>query len=540
MAQPLPAVSRAEPPAHRGASPADLSAPGTSRPEAERAVCAGLFWAWLTLRTAAWTLLAGLTLPNAPLDLIEWLAWGHEWRWGYPKHPPFPAWVAEVFSRLSPGGVGGVYLAGYLATACCLWAVWRLAREVLPPRPALAAALAAEGIIFFAWEPAEFSNNVVLNACWALAILCLHRALATDRARWWAGLGLAAGLGLLSKYTLAFLLGPMVAYLLCDPHARRSLARPGPYLAAAVATALFAPHFLWMVRNDFRTVSYALERSADAPSWVNHFKNPVLFALSQGARLLPVFLILVPLTSLRWRPRELSPRARSDRRFLLAVVLGPVALLLLLSLLRGVQLREIWGSPLWSFTGVLVLLCLRGDTTGRALARSGLLAGAVAAVFFGIALTKFYLEARFVRVPNRVQFPGARLAGEVTRAWGRWCDRPFGVVGGECWMAGNVACYARHRPSLYSSGAVGMVLMEERVTPWTGDEDLARRGGVLVWDAARMGDDLPAELRGRFPTARLQPPLVLPYQTLAPLPPARVGLAFVLPAGEPVRGSGPD
>src|SRR5215218_2553519 len=76
--------------------------------------CARLFWAWLVARTAFWTVVAVVGVPNAPLDLIEWLAWGHEWQWGYPKHPPFPAWIAEVFSWLGSGDVWGVYLASYL------------------------------------------------------------------------------------------------------------------------------------------------------------------------------------------------------------------------------------------------------------------------------------------------------------------------------------------------------------------------------------------------------------------------------------------
>src|SRR5882724_5688521 len=178
---------------------------GGADPRSEARNCARLFWGWLVLRTAAWTLLAVAAVPNAPLDLIEWLAWGHEWQWGYPKHPPFPAWAAEVFSWLSPGGVWGVYLAGYLFVAGCLWTVWRLGRELLPPRLALAAVLALEGLIFFTADAAEFNNNVVLDTFWALAVLAFHRALRTDRLGWWAALGTAFGLGLLSKYTMAVL-----------------------------------------------------------------------------------------------------------------------------------------------------------------------------------------------------------------------------------------------------------------------------------------------------------------------------------------------
>lgn len=492
--------------------------------------CARLFWACLAARTAFWTLVAVAGVPNAPLDLIEWLAWGHEWQWGYPKHPPFPAWAAEVFSWLSPGGVWGVYLAGYLCVAGCLWAVWRLGRELLPPRLALAAVAALEGMIFFTADAAEFNNNVVLGTTWAVAILCFHRALRTDRFGWWVALGTAFGLGLLSKYTMAVLLGPMGLYVLADRPSRRLLGRPGPYLAAAVALGLFAPHLVWMARHDFVTVGYGLDSAADSGHWVNHLKNPAVFAASQLGRLLPVFFVLAPLTSWHWRRQRLAPGPRRERDFLTAMVLGPVALLLAGSLVTGIRLREIWGSPLWSFTGVLLLAACRVDASAAALARARRNLGLVVLLAAAFALGKNVVEPLLWHRPGRANFPGRRVAEEVTREWHRVSDRPLPVVAGECWLAGNVSCYADDRPSMYSSGVPGCLIFDAAVTPWTGDDDLRDRGGALVWDADQMGDSLPTPFRARFPTARPGTVLVLPYQCLlTSLPPARIGVAIVPP-----------
>jgi 4-amino-4-deoxy-L-arabinose transferase-like glycosyltransferase len=517
------------PPAGRAAvSGVGALAPDGAARLSEQVRCARLFWGWLVARTVLWTGLAFLTQPNAPLDLIEWLAWGHEWRWGYPKHPPLPAWIAEIFAHLSPGDVWGVYLGAYLVSAVCLWAAWRLACELLPPRVALLAALSLEGLVFFNYDASEFSNNVVLNACWAAAVLCLYQALHTDRPRWWLGLGAAVGLGLLSKYTLGFLLAPMALYLVIDRRARRCLRRPGPYLAALTALGLFLPHALWMVRTDFLTVRYALDRASDAPTWGNHLRNPVVFALSQAGRLLPVLFVLAPLTTWRWRLRRLTSAERRARTYLLAVVLGPVGLLVLVSLLTGCQVREIWGSPLWTFAGLLALVAVRTETAPAALARARWHLGMVVVFFVGFAVVKNCAEPAFNGRPGRIHFPGKELAQEVTRRWGESRDRPFGVVGGEAWLAGNVACYAPQRPSLYSSGDVGYLVMDQR-SPWTDDADLCRRGGVLVWDADQYGADLPDAFQKRFPTAQVQPPLTLAYRCAAAVPPVRVGMAFVLP-----------
>jgi hypothetical protein len=327
----------------------------------------------------------------------------------------------------------------------------------------------------------------------------------------------------------------MLVYIVMDRESRCRVLQPGPYLAALIALGLFAPHVFWMARNDFITIHYGLERSADKSTLMSHFKNPVLFSLSQFYRLLPVVFVLLPLIPGRWRFRTLTPDERRDRDYLLFTVAGPVGLLLLVSFVTGGQIREIWGSPLWAFVGLLLLVALRLDVDAAALARARGRFALVAASFVVFALLKNYCEPALWKRPGRIHFPGPQLAEEVTRLWAEHSARPFAIVGGECWIAGNISFYALHRPSMYSSGSVGYPVMEARATPWTSDADMSARGGILVWDAARTGDDLPAEFRQRFPAARLQQVLVLPYQCLSELPPVRVGLAFVLP-GESTGG----
>jgi 4-amino-4-deoxy-L-arabinose transferase-like glycosyltransferase len=474
-------------------------------------------------------LIVSLTQANAPLDLIEWLGWGREWQWGYHKHPPLPAWIAEAFAQLSPGSVWGVYLAGYLTAAVCFWCAWRLGRELLPPRLALLAALSLEGIVYFTYDPAEFSNNVVLDATWALSIVAFFLALRTGRRRWWLGTGLALGLAFLTKYTAAFLVAPMGLYLLARPEGRRWLARPGPYLAALVALAVFAPHALWVVRNEFVTIHYGLQRAEGTGLWLDRLTGPTLFSLSQLLRLLPLLAVLLPLTSWRWRlrPAEDGPPGRG---FLAAVVLGPVALHLLVAVAFGFQLRDIWGSPLWTFAGVLVLVSLRTDIRPAALRRAGWVWAVVVVAFWGYAVGKNYGTPYLMGTQMRTQFPGRRLAKVVTAAWRERTARPLPFAAGEPWMAGNVGCYAPDRPGVYGDGSMGYCVIDPKAAPWASDEELRRRGGVILWDADQYGDELPLLLRPRFPAADTRPALVLPYETNADVPPLRVGWAFLWPA----------
>jgi hypothetical protein len=479
-----------------------------------------LLLAWVVVRTAGWVGVVLATQPTAPLDLVEWLSWGHTFQWGYPKHPPLPAWLAAGAARLSPGGVWGVYFLSYSVAAGHLLAAWQLGRKYLPPGPALVGAVCLDGLNFLTNDPAEWSNNVALGLGWAWTAVLARDAVATGSTRRWLAVGVVVGLTLLCKYTIGVLLVALGGYVVLTAAGRANLRRPGPYLAAAVAALIVAPHLVWLVRQNFITLAYAAERSADAGGWLAHVRNPVLFVLGQSYRVAPALLPLLPLV---------GRRGRGDG-YLHAVVLGPLGLLIALSAATGCQLREIWGSPLWTFVGVWALVTFRATPDPAAVRKALRTAAVVALCVVGFVVVKQVVVPWATHRHDRPHFPGKALARAVGERWHARHAAPFAVSAGDGWRAGLVCVYSAHRPVLYSNGAMDVLEFDGAVCPWTGDDDLNRRGGVIVWDAYRHGDDLPADLRARFPRAIVEPPVVLPYEHPGITVPARTGLALVLPA----------
>ena len=64
-----------------------------------------------------------------------------------------------------------------------------------------------------------------LMATWAATLYYMERALIADR-RWaWLGMGIAFGLGILSKYTLGLLGVAALVFVVFDPESRRWLRR---------------------------------------------------------------------------------------------------------------------------------------------------------------------------------------------------------------------------------------------------------------------------------------------------------------------------
>ena len=64
-----------------------------------------LFYIFLLSHLIVWTIIPSISNTNLPLDTIEALAWGSNLSWGYEKHPPVSAFMAEVvfsfFERLN-------------------------------------------------------------------------------------------------------------------------------------------------------------------------------------------------------------------------------------------------------------------------------------------------------------------------------------------------------------------------------------------------------------------------------------------------------
>ena len=59
-----------------------------------------IFYVFLITHIIIWTLIPSLTNKNLPLDTIEALAWGSNLDWGFDKHPPTSAFIAEIFYKV--------------------------------------------------------------------------------------------------------------------------------------------------------------------------------------------------------------------------------------------------------------------------------------------------------------------------------------------------------------------------------------------------------------------------------------------------------
>ena len=320
---------------------------------------------WLVVGVAvALTLYRMALIPTRGITLFVdeayYWDWSRELAFGYFTKPPMIAWLIAAGVGLWGDSVLGVKAATMLLYPVTAWVIHRLGSELFDARTGAIAAL-----LFIASPLAGIlglaaSTDAPLLLCWSLAIWALWRALEgagrSPRAAW-LGLGMAVGLGLLSKYTMAaFVLGAV-------PLAWGARHRPGVgagvALALGVASLLFAPHLVWNVLHGAPTLHHTAEITTGAAQ-PGGWRALAEFLAGQTMLLGP--LAVFPIAAAAWHG---ECRAHDRRvRFLLAMTLP----LLVLAALQAWNARANlnWAAPV--FIGAALLLAHALAPHGRPIA----------------------------------------------------------------------------------------------------------------------------------------------------------------------------
>jgi 4-amino-4-deoxy-L-arabinose transferase-like glycosyltransferase len=356
------------------------------------------FLAALTI-LAALRLVAGALLPLSADEAYYWL-WSRHLAAGYFDHPPAIAFVIRAGTVLFGSVPFGVRVGGIFLSFVASWFVWRtgaiLARD---EKVGALACLFFNLTLMIAVEMLAATPDAPSIA--AAAVLCwtLAKVAETKDGRWWLAVGLAAGLGLLAKYTAFFLGVGALVWLIVSPAMRRWLASPWPIIGGVLALLLFAPNLWWNDTHGWATFTFQFGRIEGET-----FTLRYLFEfLGAQVVLATPFVLALGVLGL-----GAASRTRDERQMLIAAILWPsIAYFAWHSLHARVQGN--WPCFLYPLLSVAAALAAkRADWSGwrGPVARwSARLAVPVAAVL----LIAAYAQAFFGVVPMGRKDPLARL-----------------------------------------------------------------------------------------------------------------------------------
>jgi 4-amino-4-deoxy-L-arabinose transferase-like glycosyltransferase len=417
---------------------------------------------FLIAHCVLWTLV-GFSRTNIPLDSAEAIAWGQDWPLGTDKHPPFSAWVADIFYRVVPNPDLSVYLASQVCVTLSFVAFWKLARKFLSEEDAMLSVMFMEGTFYYTMLSVEYNANIVSMAVTAWMLLFFYE-------RRWLGFGLLAGAALLSKYSNAAFFPGLGLYLVLTRKGREEWRKPGVYIAALTALAVFVPHVRWLWKHDFYSFAYIssrMDHGAAFAKWLTHLTHPIEYtAKSLGSTC--VTLILFFAAYFRAKPRMKTVFAQADP-FIFCAGVMPALSLFVLSAATGLEIMSLWESSFFGMLGIVLFSYFPCRLEEKTIRRS------VRAVYVIMALSLMvYAGTSLLATSERSpRFDGRGLSAHVREAFEREYGHSPAYVIGDMWNASNVSVYAPDRPRVFLRG-------DPRMAPWIDAANVRKSGAVVV------------------------------------------------------------
>lgn len=279
-------------------------------------------------------------------DQIQYYYWSLHPDWGYFSKPPVVAWAIWATTALFGDSETAINLAGVLLYSATAYLLFLLGRDLYDSKTGVWAGIAFVCLPIVGFNSLLVSTDAPLLFFWTLSLWLFRLACRHGNWRWWLLMGVSFGFGLLSKYSMGVLAVGMLAYLLADPRQRRWIRTPKPWLAALVASAVFAPNLGWNAQHDFISFGHTAEIS-QIDRELFHPDRFAEFFLTQFAVFGPVFMALfVYLATLR-------RSYRSDAaRFLLFPGLAMLAVIGATALTSRANMN--WAAP--AFTSLTILV----------------------------------------------------------------------------------------------------------------------------------------------------------------------------------------
>ncbi|MGB8262215.1 MAG: glycosyltransferase family 39 protein [Terracidiphilus sp.] len=170
---------------------------------------------------------------------------------GYVAYPPLTPLIARVGLELFGPAPAGIRLFAAIAQALALILGGLMAREMGGGRWAQIVAGASVAIAPVSVSAGFLFQYVSFDYLWwVLLAYLLIRLLKSEDPRWWIAIGAVAGVAMLTKYTILFLLTGLLAGVLLTP-ARRYLRSGWLWAGIGVALLIWLPNLIWQVQHHF-------------------------------------------------------------------------------------------------------------------------------------------------------------------------------------------------------------------------------------------------------------------------------------------------
>jgi 4-amino-4-deoxy-L-arabinose transferase-like glycosyltransferase len=206
------------------------------------------------------TLARILTLAASELnfhgDEAQYWTWSQQLDWGYYTKPPMIAWIISLTTTLLGDAewsarISSPILHGGTSFCCAL-----IADKLYGKAAAFWAGITFLTLPAVSFSSCIISTDVPLLFFWSASLYVLIQNLESRSYAWSALLGITIGLGLLSKYAMAyFFICTLISCCFSKEH-RWFLKSSQALLSLAIAAVIISPNVFWNMNQDWVTVTH--------------------------------------------------------------------------------------------------------------------------------------------------------------------------------------------------------------------------------------------------------------------------------------------
>ena len=189
-------------------------------------------------------------------DELYYIACSNHLTFGYVDQPPLSIAILWVTRHLLGDSLYAIRFLPALVGAVVVFLAALMARKLggrsFAQTLAALSVVAAHGLI---GQGKFFSMNPFDVLFWTLAGYVVVVILSDDRPKLWILFGMIAGLGLLNKYSMAFMVVGVIVGLVLSPQ-RKYLATRWFWLGATATMVIFLPNVIWRISNGFPSLEF--------------------------------------------------------------------------------------------------------------------------------------------------------------------------------------------------------------------------------------------------------------------------------------------
>ncbi len=416
---------------------------------------------FLLCHLVVWSVLPIILRPNLPMDSSEALVWGFIGEWGTNKHPPVSGLMAAIMYFLSGSHPASLYVLSQLFVIGGLFYIYKLAEKFFDENKAVISALILEAVAYYSMVTPEYNVNIIALFLWPAATYYFYLGLTQNKLKEWVLFGIFAALNILTKYVSGILLLCLGAYLVFTKQGRVRLKSWKIWFAAVIAIAMIVPHIIWLAEHDWFVIDYFLGRSGGGktlPYGLAHIVYPFKFLSAQA--LTSALALIILFMARYFSPKEKSLISSDNRRFIFFAGVLPVLVMAVISLVLGIKLKSMWGSPVMYMLGICFFTWLPFSISKNY--KSLLKACYGALILFALA---FALQCGLTK-SAKFNLNAADFTAHVK-------GNDYAYVGGSVWLASTVGAYASNHPNV-------LFLMDEKTNPWIDMADVKQKGILVV------------------------------------------------------------